>query len=399
MSPASSGTRRGLLGSVGAAVLAGCGGRRSTQSDEVSLPDRDWPTVGGGPAHTGFVPDATVPSAPTTEWSAHLGGWPHSPPVVADGTVVVAEPTRVRALSAADGTGRWRGDLQHHPSGAPGIDPEAGVVTVPTADPTTANAGAFLTGFDLATGDRAWRTRVDPEAVYAVTAVDGVAYARTRRGCVAVVDGAVRWRRDDLGKTGYESFGADDGMDLAGAVTPAVVDGTVYVPARNALVALDAADGTERWRVPVEHAFATPTVVEDTVYAVGVSEVAAVGTDGRVRWRSADHGGYGSAAVADDRVYVADDRLCALDAADGTERWTADGGQATASDSLVVGQMVCVHDGGLTAYDREPGRLTELVGRGRWQTDVETAGYSPVAVGAGRLFAVQPFERRLVALS
>jgi hypothetical protein len=61
--------------------------------------------------------------------------------------------------------------------------------------------------------------------------------------------------------------------------------------------------------------------------------------------------------------------------------------------------VACVHDGGLTAYDRGTGRLTELVGRGRWQTDVETAGYSPVAVGAGRLFAVQPFERRLVALS
>ena len=365
----------------------------------MSLPERDWPTVGGGPAHTGFVPDATALSAPTTDWSAHLGGWPHSPPVVADGAVVVAEPTRVRALSAADGTGRWRGDLQHPPSGAPGIDPEAGVVYVPTADPTTANEGAFLTAFDLGTGDRAWRTRVDPEAVYAVTAADGVAYARTRRGCVAVVDGVVRWRRDDLGKTGYDRFNANDGMDLAGAVTPAVVDGTVYVPARNALVALDAADGTERWRVPVAHAFAAPTVVEDTVYAVGVSEVAAVETDGRVRWRSTEHGGYGSAAVADDRVYVVDDQLSALDATDGTEQWTADGGQTVASDTVVVGQMACVHDGGLTAYDRGTGRLTELVGRGRWQTDVETAGYCPVAVGAGRLFTVQPFERRLVALS
>jgi outer membrane protein assembly factor BamB len=214
---------------------------------------------------------------------------------------------------------------------------------------------------------------------------------------VTVADGRVRWRRDDLGR--LRSPARETGRALArtGTVAAAVVDDTAYVPGRDELLALDTHDGSARWRVPVAGVADTPAVADGTVVAPGRDELVAVEPDGTVRWRSPDHDGRGSPAVADGTVYAPGDGLAALALVDGTERWQRPPAATSSPDCAVLGDTVVVHDDGLSGVARRPDRDGLLAGYRRWQSDVQTAAYSPVAVGAERLVAVEPFDGRVVA--
>jgi outer membrane protein assembly factor BamB len=231
-----------------------------------------------------------------------------------------------------------------------------------------------------------------------------MAVLRTRQGAVAVTvaDGRVRWRRDDLGRLrsldhGSPGSEADSTLARTSTVTAAVADHTAYVPGRDELLALDARDGSVRWRVPVAGVAATPAVADGTVVAAGGTELVAVALDGTVRWRSPARGRRGSPAVADGVVYAPGDGLVALNLADGTERWVRPPAATPSPDCAVLGDTVVVHDDGLSGVARRPDRDGLLAGYRRWQSDVQTAGYSPAAVGAERLVAVEPFDGRVVA--
>jgi len=162
-----------------------------------------------------------------------------------------------------------------------------------------------------------------------------------------------------------ERWAEDVGFDVR---APAVVDGTVYAPAAEGLVALDAESGEERWRfAPTEQPWPSPPVVHD-----GVAYV----------------------------TMVDDDTLHAVDAESGEERWRLAGsGHVHASPHLLAGQLVDDpailvggHDGVVRALG--PG------GDERWSVDafgsVRAMAYDGrglyVGTGGGEVYAYFPEE-------
>ncbi|MFC4552451.1 PQQ-binding-like beta-propeller repeat protein, partial [Halorussus sp. GCM10023401] len=179
-------------------------------------------------------------------------------------------------------------------------------------------------------GAERWRFEVDsgdPESLVETYAAetDGATetlYVETRRGLAAIdaADGSVRWR-----------YGDDDGrrhVDVSLATAE-----TVFL-SENGLTALDAEDGTERWRFePDGPVWLSSQFHEGTLY-VGTIRGGFYALDaagGEVRWRTAleasgDDGPYVLAAGTSDGVAFAwnssESVLAAFDADDGSPRWT-----------------------------------------------------------------------------
>lgn len=97
--------------------------------------------------------------------------------------------------------------------------------------------------------------------------------------------------------------------DLTGFPTvPALTNEYVYAAAQNGnLHCLSRADGDRQWTVQANHGFsASPTVVDDTVYAFSDRVYAIDPSGGEIRWReSFDDPILATPAIADDDVYVA----------------------------------------------------------------------------------------------
>lgn len=238
---------------------------------------------------------------------------------------------------------------------------------------------------------------------------DGAVYAPTTDGFVSVAgDGSHRWSLTvDLAKQFLYS-------------TAAVADGTVYVGAdvlgddfddepvqRNALVALDAADGARRWETPTEgNRMSTPTVAGDRVFCVSPGGTSYSGrlyafdsASGEVAWTrdlgTTDIRGAttGPVAVADGVVYVPASDLLALDAATGEPVWTADhvsnlkGPQHTAP--AVVGDTVYVGTGGegaaFYAVALDDGAEVWTFQATRKNGSAANGGFTAAAVADGRV--------------
>jgi outer membrane protein assembly factor BamB len=108
---------------------------------------------------------------------------------------------------------------------------------------------------------------------------------------------------------------------------PVVADATVFVGGDDGTVlALDARDGTERWRTTlVEPVAAAPSVLGDTVHVPTETAVVALArSDGSERWHTTAPAERDT-LVADHGVYwVADATVAALDRSEGGERWRTD---------------------------------------------------------------------------
>lgn len=122
---------------------------------------------------------------------------------------------------------------------------------------------------------------------------------------------------------------------------PALADGVAYVnDGEQSLYALDARDGTERWRADVGgdghlEAGGTPTVADGTVYATsGDGLVAVTARDGAKQWR-VDEFAEGTPAVTDDRVFFGDGHgLYAATCAGDVQWWYEEGADRLESPSL-----------------------------------------------------------------
>ncbi len=141
---------------------------------------------------------------------------------------------------------------------------------------------------------------------------------------------------------------------LSTSVTdPVVADESLYVGADEALVALDARTGDQRWDHSLPGTPERPWVVRDSVYVPTDNGVAALAVaDGSERWNAdlpskesdgcfaADHGVY--ALVDGD-----DPAVVALDHSDGTERWRTPLTRSTSTAHLFgSGDSVFVSSGG-----------------------------------------------------
>jgi outer membrane protein assembly factor BamB len=207
----------------------------------------------------------------------------------------------------------------------------------------------------------------------------------------AAVDGTVYVGGDD----GVHAINAADGtrqwtFEKDGALfsSPTVADGTVYVGGGRSIIrALDAADGTERWAVRTEAGVeSAPVVVDGTVYVgtVGNNKVYALDSgDGTEQWSfETNRSVWSSPAVAGDTLYIGSDdgNLYALDAGDGTEKWSFRTGGLRSSPA-VVDDTVYVGGENRNVYAIDAAEGTE-----RWSFGESDAAQSSPAVANGVVY-------------
>jgi len=413
-------SRRSFLALLGAAGCAGVGsadetttvtnatatGRSGTPSptetpdaDEAPPPVGDVRTDGVTPARTGHDPDAHGPSGPVRrQWCVGSGGSNRLTPLaVVDGTVFSGSPARgVRAFDARTGETKWRAELDQYPN-APTVVGDR----VYTTDAVAAYALGVESGREL------WSTRlvdgngrvttaplvtpVGGDDVAFVGALERADDGETERGYVAAIDaadGTVRWRAETAGGNVYDDLASRDGVVYGGG-------------AGHYFYAFDAATGERRWRAELgEHA---------TSPAVGPASVVVGDESGRVHARDRTDGSErwtyetgakvrASPAIADGTAYVAatDGDLYALDARTGELRWRFDGGRRLTEAPTVVGDgadatvFVGSAQGNVFAVDA-------ATGEPRWShqlaDDVETPsvavdGFVFVGDGEGHVYAL-----------
>ncbi len=216
--------------------------------------------------------------------------------------------------------------------------------------------------------------------------------------------GEVEWRTA-IGPAFKGREGAVDGP----VSTPAIADGTVYaVGPAGSLLAVDAEDGVERWRVdfvasfgaPVPHwGFAgSPLVVGDTVIAGtggedGRAMAAFDRATGALRWRAGeDLVSYQSPLLGPDGATViaaGDERVFGIDAASGSIRWQREHGSANFYRRIVnpvlldKGRLLLtVRGNDAVATPIAAAAASEIV----WETDFLKNNYSTPVLVDGLVF-------------
>lgn len=278
-------------------------------------------------------------------WRGDLRGTPTGTPAMAGGSVVATAVERpadpgspagqVAAFDAASGDRRWHRDL-----------PEAGYVFAPTvADGSTiVRTADRALGLDD-TGAVAWELDglaafEDPTypglADLSPAVHDGVAYVPDPGAVVAydVDAGEVAWRRSV--------------PKLRSA--PAVADGRVFVASvTTGVYALDAATGAVEWHRAATGCWTTPTVTDDAVYATANGDLVALDrAEGTERWRVDLHGDAYAAPLAIGGTVVAGSigrSAVGVDAASGERAWTF-AGSATRNTPTAADGTLFVPDGG-----------------------------------------------------
>ena len=382
-------SRRAFLaasGTAAASALAGCSVLGS-RAETAAFHDGGWLSYGNGPANANRV--AGGAPAPDGHEVLISADW-YAPPVVHRELVYFGTDREVSAV-ASDGDERWSRPLDARVSGAPALDPDRERLYVPTrAVPTTGGpdpAPATVTALSLDGGEVLDAHRVGDDRTYGVTGADGDVYTRSATACARLApDGTERWRRP-LDPLVYDEYNLGD--SAAAQVAPAVTGEGVYVPDRDALVKLDPESGEERWRVPVDTAYAAPTVDEGGVVQTGWQGTVAVDRSGEVRWRRDLHS-RAAAAVDDGDVYVAANDLHELDADTGETNWRAHLPSEGTAAPVVTDEAVIAATGGVRAFRRDVGGFP-TPDRVRWRTSaVHVTAFSSPVVAAGRVFVVGP---------
>ena len=393
-------SRRDVLAGVGStltALAAGCtaaDGR--TRGESI-----DWPMARYDAAGTGHSPDASGPKdGVQVAWERELDSSfiGVTPPILLEGTLY-AVGRAIVALEAETGEVRFvhEGPYRSSPARADASIYRTDTLAVSSpAGVAGLNAGGGIglgpfgrIGVDRwhGPGEQPGRSPLGPPDSPPPVAVDDAIYAAVpgTNDLVALEanDGTERWR---------VSHGAGTGL-----YRPAVRDGTVYaVGYARELGAYDAETGENRWLEAVDDLTPHPPAVsEDAVVVAGRHSVTCVeADDGSVRW-SYDHDGNAhqdaAAAVADGRVFAVDGvgSLHAIDLETGEADWTAPfGGVAS---PVVADGVVYLTRGSIrpvSAFDAETGEK-------RWEYVAQPFTSQPI-VGDGRLYLVS--NRRVIAL-
>lgn len=367
--------RRVLSGLAGLSTVAaaGCVGRLrpsaggcepglTTGDAEVGGVSESWPQFQNDARNTGYGADATGPeTGAALAWRATCRpvGSGTTPVVDGDRGTIYAGHANVSAFDLATGEREWRSDA-------------SGTATAPAlAGGRLYVAGRDLRAVDPADGSVVWTFEIpteypvsSPPAVADGTVYVGGGIGTPRAYAVDAADGSLVWERELAG----ESLTA----------APAVGGGTVYfVDDENRLVALDAAAGDERWRAPDTWALDAGAVAADgRVYVRDSPDaVYALSTDGDVEWEAPLDGANGGPVATDgEAVYAAHgSRVSALDAGDGSERWTYDvpvDGVRGLGTPVAAGRTVYVGTRGFRGEDGPRGLLLAVdatTGDERWR--------------------------------
>lgn len=270
-------------------------------------------------------------------------GFFSSPAISADGKYLVVgqglhPDTNCRLICVETATGRvvWTFQVTLHIESSPFIvDGTVYVGCGAIEDPATKKPishPGFVLAVDLASGKEVWRQDVaDPESSPAVK--DGTLFVGSGFNGQAIV---AMETAPDISETSRISWKTNTPYPITGAVT--LVDDTVIAGGGNGdfvfrhpnpagvILALDAADGKEKWRVDMPDAVLGAIAATDMLICpVANGQVVALNPDtGERVWATAISGNapiLGSAAVTDESVYAVSQNgyLARLNRADGKQ--------------------------------------------------------------------------------
>jgi outer membrane protein assembly factor BamB len=421
-------SRRSILAAA-ALLTAGCSGQSSDPAPSADASD-------DGSADSGTALPADV--AAVTDWRfdtdhesiglVALGGAPDAPAIYAGrGADPNADDTDASeqtigeqadatdqqtderyplyALTLADGREQWRTSLPNPVRARPvyggGADAGTGRLYVVTGRPTTPGDSFALHALDPKSGEPHWDVAAgDGRSLHILATTDDTVFVGQRADqpdqsaqsifALDAVDGTERWR-------------VDSGPVVRDASAHAHRRDTLFVTTRKRLRALEPASGDERWRFETDGAALSGPAFgsrsERVVVGVGTALQALSLTEGTELWRrdlefeitdiATPAAGMSSTVFVD----APDGRMLAVSPADGSNLWShSDAGDRGAltvertSDSLYVGS------GGVYA-------INPISGQQRWSFTPDVAGAVDVhastavfasAVDAGRLWALNP---------
>ena len=331
----------------------------------------------GGPERTGVMPGPGPAGEPVIQWDiGRPGALPfNSMPVPVDGLLVVGDDSgMLAALDQDSGTVLRESDVGSPIRGSPAINDALVFVGTQSGEVVAA---------PVMGGDLAWRRDLESGPVLASLLVaDDVLYAGTEGGILFALDPA----------TGVEQWK----VDVGGAITrgPAFGGGVLYVGAAGGrFTAIDVATHAIRWTADLGAGeVGTPTLGDGLVYAgrgllAADSDHALVAidiADGSIRWRWTSPGG-GQAhmgGLANGRVYAATDdgTLAALDALTGKQIWADRFGEKLPSLVAIVDDVLY-----LSAEPRSVRAVDARSGVQLWNVEVVGNASMPAVVD-GRVF-------------
>lgn len=326
-------------------------------------PAGEWPTYRFDAANTGYNPDGTGVRDARRYWRLRPAGTPsvsdgvlfnlsaydrdatalarrdpataevrsatelvgygvNSPPTVVGDRVFVTTFIEAFCVAADRDDVIWRGPEMDGIHGSPTV--ADGAVFVNSSG--FKSVSPHLRAFDAATGAERWRYDTGSESKSTPAVADGRVFVNGRDGLHAV-DAATGERLYAVPETGGRW------------ASPAVSDGTVYVVANrreeNELFALDAADGSVRWRYRSPELGSEPPVVGDgRVYVSGEDGVVALDADDGTAVTTVGRFGRPVARVGDVVYAVGDGTLYAMDADGDGQLWSYRTEEVQISDTI-----------------------------------------------------------------
>ncbi|NHN60376.1 MULTISPECIES: PQQ-binding-like beta-propeller repeat protein [Halorussus] len=277
---------------------------------------------------------------------------------------------------------RWTFETDERATIYPAVRSRGAVVALVRTDADD-GLGFELYAFETDSGETRWRRGLDDRSTFP-TAAGGTIYAVEGNRLLALdaADGSERWRFATAGLD-YRSF--------------AVGDEAAFVADSSGVTAVDVADGSERWSTAVDAdgPLGQPTVGEERVYLGGERGFRALDrATGRERWTTRTAAGERTLAAGvweDQLVGWSSDAVYGLRVADGTERWRTDheGVRPYPAAGALAGDAAYLWGGSLAAIDLRTGAK-------RWTFESEYGeGHSPVVRDGGVYF---PLSDDFVAL-
>jgi len=343
-----------------------------------------WPEFGYGNNNTCYTPRGTVPAAnPEQQWTFQTNSNVRTSVAVgSESAFFGTEAGALYAVSAADGTERWRFET-------------AGDVVSPAVSDGVVYFGSSEQLYALNAKDGSEKWSFEPQDHLGfdspLTVSEDTVYMGDSGGTVFAVlkdTGDRKWVFDEGDYFGYQ---------------PAVVDGSVFVadstwepdPNHQQLYKLSAADGSIQWEFDTDdrRAMTAPVVSDGTVYLGtrrqnGTAVYYAVSaSDGTEQWRAdAGEDAPMSPAVADGTVYLerwrspVDIGIAAVSASDGTEQWFVSTANSPVGVTITESSVVIVDVSGTVSA------LSRLDGTKQWEYALDETTFDPATVTDGRLY-------------
>lgn len=380
-----------------------------------SVAAQDW-NQWRGPSRSGvagaFTSPATWPERPTKAWQAAVGAG-HSSPVVSNGRVYqlsrIGEQEIVTAIDIASGKQVWqqRYDAPYDVNPAAqshGKGPKATPVAAGNRLFTFGISGT-LSAFDTATGKVLWRKRYDREfdaaspdfGVAMSPAVDEgrliVHVGGNKSGALVALDAA----------TGTEKWSwKGDGPAYSSPVVGSFGGARhVITQSRSHVVGINATTGALLWQIPFTTAYdqniVTPVVVDDLVIYSGIEKPltavrvtqAAGKWSAQPVWQNADVPMYMSSPVVVDRHLIGlthrnRGQFFSVDAKTGKTVWTTRGREGENAAFVVAGDVILATttEGELVVARRDPAKFDVMK---RYTVAGSPVWAHPVPAGRGVL--------------